>query len=150
MNAKSMKSGKPERKSREAQAQEERERVVLAIARRCFGVETLAPQGSDALDFHNVAVWSMRDALTEAYAAGGSGSGVVRSEPQKPKSRKEKGQEERKRGLVAVVDALVDARTTKGGGLEAEAVGVALVAAYEAGRAVGKVAKRRPRRKPEE
>lgn len=70
MSAKTMKSGKPERKSREVKAMEERERKVLAIARRCFGVETLATRRSDAMDFHSVAVWSIRDALTEAYEAG--------------------------------------------------------------------------------
>jgi len=70
MNAKTTQSGKPERKSREVKAQEERERVVLAVARRCFGVETLTTRGSDALDFHSVAVWSIRGALAEAYEAG--------------------------------------------------------------------------------
>ena len=70
MNAKSMKSGKPERKSREEKAQEERERVVLDVARRWFHVETLMPRGSDALDFHSVAAWSMHAALSEAYEAG--------------------------------------------------------------------------------
>ena len=72
------------------------------------------------------------------------------SEQQKAKSRKGKGQEERKRELMVIVDALVDAGTSKGGGLEPAAVGEALVAAYEAGRAVGEAAKRRPKRKREE
>lgn len=70
MNAKKTQSGKPERKSRDDKTMEERERVVLAIARRCFCVETLATLGSDAMDFHSVAVWSIRDALAEAYEAG--------------------------------------------------------------------------------
>jgi hypothetical protein len=69
MNAKKQ-SEKPERESREAKAQEERERAVLGIAQRRFDVETLATRGSDALDFHSAAVWSIRDALTEAYEAG--------------------------------------------------------------------------------
>ncbi len=70
MNAKTTQSGKPERKSREDKTKEERERVVLDVARRWFGVETLATRESDALDFHSVAVWSMRGALAEAYEAG--------------------------------------------------------------------------------
>jgi hypothetical protein len=43
--------------------------------------------------------------------------------------------EERKRELMKIVDALVDVGTTKAGGLEPATVGVALHAAYEAGRA---------------
>lgn len=74
----------------------------------------------------------------------------MKSEQQEPKSRKGKGQEERKRELMKIVDALVDEGTTKSGGLEPAAVGSALVAAYEAGRAAVKTGKRRPKRKPEE
>ena len=70
MNAKKKQSGKPEQKSREAKAMEEREWVVLDVAQRWFHVETLSTRGSDALDFHSVAVWSIRDALIEAYEAG--------------------------------------------------------------------------------
>jgi hypothetical protein len=33
-------------------------------------VETLETRNRDALDFHDVAVWSIRQALAEAYAAG--------------------------------------------------------------------------------
>jgi hypothetical protein len=61
----------------------------------------------------------------------------MKSEQQKPKSRKETELEERKRELMKVVDALVDVGTTKVGGLEPATVGVALHAAYEAGRAAG-------------
>lgn len=49
---------------------EEQERVMAGIARRRFGVGTLETRGSDALDFHSVAVWSISDALREAYEAG--------------------------------------------------------------------------------
>lgn len=34
------------------------------------GLPTLATQRSDALDFHEVAVWQLRDALAAAYRAG--------------------------------------------------------------------------------
>jgi len=71
----------------------------------------------------------------------------MKSETQKPKSRKGKGQEERKRELMKIVDALVEAGTTKSGGLEPAAVGEALVAAYEAGRVLGQAVKRRQKRK---
>jgi hypothetical protein len=46
------------------------EALMLDIARSHFCVETLEPQNSDGLDFHEVAVWAMRAALEEAYAAG--------------------------------------------------------------------------------
>jgi hypothetical protein len=32
--------------------------------------ETLETRNRDALDFHDVAVWSIRNSLAEAYAAG--------------------------------------------------------------------------------
>lgn len=40
------------------------------IAQKHLGAETLAEQGSDALDFHEVAVWQIRKALEAAFAAG--------------------------------------------------------------------------------
>jgi len=40
------------------------------IARRHLGLETLATRNSDSLDFHDMAVWSMRAALEAAYEAG--------------------------------------------------------------------------------
>jgi hypothetical protein len=45
--------------------------MLLEIAARHFhSVETLDTRNSDRLDFHDVAVWAMRAALEEAYAAG--------------------------------------------------------------------------------
>ena len=45
--------------------------LLLEIATKHFHtIETLATRNSDRLDFHDVAVWAMRAALTEAYAAG--------------------------------------------------------------------------------
>ncbi|WP_444463837.1 DUF6900 domain-containing protein [Rhodobacter capsulatus] len=46
------------------------ETLMLDIAKRHFFVETLDTRMSDGLDFHDVAVWAMRAALAEAYAAG--------------------------------------------------------------------------------
>jgi len=46
------------------------EALILDIAKRHFFVETLETRNSDGLDFHEVAVWALRAALQEAYAAG--------------------------------------------------------------------------------
>ena len=46
------------------------EALMLDIAKRHFSVETLDTRNSDGLDFHEVAIWSIRAALIEAYAAG--------------------------------------------------------------------------------
>lgn len=46
------------------------ERLILDIATRHFFIEKLETRSRDRLDFHDVAVWAMRAALTEAYAAG--------------------------------------------------------------------------------
>lgn len=43
---------------------------LLKIARRHLGLETLATQSSDSLDFHEVAVWNIKAALEAAYEAG--------------------------------------------------------------------------------
>jgi len=44
--------------------------LLADIARKHFRVETLETRNRDSLDFHDVAVWAIRDALREAYAAG--------------------------------------------------------------------------------
>lgn len=44
--------------------------MVAAIAREFLGLETLKPRGSDAADWHNLAVWTLHDALEAAYVAG--------------------------------------------------------------------------------
>ena len=45
--------------------------LLLEIAAKHFhSIETLETQNSDRLDFHDVAVWAIRAALKEAYAAG--------------------------------------------------------------------------------
>ncbi|MDO5757544.1 MAG: hypothetical protein Q4P24_08515 [Rhodobacterales bacterium] len=47
------------------------ESLLLEIATKHFhSIETLETRKSDSLDFHDVAVWSIRAALEEAFAAG--------------------------------------------------------------------------------
>ena len=46
------------------------EALILDIATRHFFVETLETRNRDRLDFHDVGVWAMRAALSEAYEAG--------------------------------------------------------------------------------
>ncbi len=44
--------------------------LLTRIARHTLHIETLKPQGSDRLDFHEVSVEALRDALEAAYKAG--------------------------------------------------------------------------------
>lgn len=44
--------------------------LLTRIARHTLHIDTLKPQGSDRLDFHEVSVESLRDALQAAYDAG--------------------------------------------------------------------------------
>ena len=47
------------------------EALLLEIATKHFhSIETLETRNSDSLDFHDVAVWSIRNALAAAFAAG--------------------------------------------------------------------------------
>jgi hypothetical protein len=46
------------------------EALLLEIAAKYFHIETLETQNNDRLDFHDVAVWSIRDALEAAFAVG--------------------------------------------------------------------------------
>jgi hypothetical protein len=45
-------------------------RYAAKIAREVLGVETLETRNSDQLDFHEMAVWEIRDALEAAYNEG--------------------------------------------------------------------------------
>lgn len=47
-----------------------RDDALTAIASETLGVPTLATRNSDALDFHEVGVAGLRDALARAYEAG--------------------------------------------------------------------------------
>lgn len=44
--------------------------VIREIARKMLFIETLEERKSDDLDFHNVGVWCVRNALEAAYEAG--------------------------------------------------------------------------------
>mgnify|MGYP006901761261 CR=1 FL=1 len=46
------------------------EALLLEIAAKHFHIETLETRNSDRLDFHDVAVWSIRAALEAAFTAG--------------------------------------------------------------------------------
>ena len=48
----------------------ETDRLLANIAREHLHIETLAERKSDRLDFHEVAVWSVKAALEAAYQAG--------------------------------------------------------------------------------
>lgn len=47
-----------------------REQIISQIALKHLRIGTLETQKSDSLDFHQVAVWSVREALAAAYDAG--------------------------------------------------------------------------------
>lgn len=44
--------------------------IIRNIARRVLGIRTLKERNSDRLDFHEVGVLSVKEALEEAYRAG--------------------------------------------------------------------------------
>ncbi len=46
------------------------ERSVSEIAQRVLRLDSLQTRHSDALDFHELAIWSIREALLAAHAAG--------------------------------------------------------------------------------
>ena len=59
--------------------------ILTAIAHEHLGVTTLEARRSDALDFHDLAVWQIQAALAAAYRAGagargGTPAGRTRSE----------------------------------------------------------------------
>jgi hypothetical protein len=56
--------------SRKAIPTDARDALILEIAQRRFFIETLQTRNRDRLDFHDVAVWAIRDALEEAFKAG--------------------------------------------------------------------------------
>ena len=44
--------------------------ILTLIAQQHLGIETLETRHSDSLDFHDTAVWCLRDALEAAFNAG--------------------------------------------------------------------------------
>ncbi len=47
-----------------------RDNTLNTIAREALGLETLETRNSDSLDFHDTAVWCIKEALERAYEAG--------------------------------------------------------------------------------
>ncbi len=50
--------------------QEYKDAALANIARDILNIETLETRRSDRLDFHDLAVWSIRRALESAFEAG--------------------------------------------------------------------------------
>jgi len=44
--------------------------AIASIAKDKLGIETLETRNSDALDFHELAAWQIKEALGAAYRAG--------------------------------------------------------------------------------
>ena len=44
--------------------------ILTLIAQKHLGIETLQTRNADSLDFHDTAVWCLRDALEAAFKAG--------------------------------------------------------------------------------
>jgi len=59
----------------------QRDCLILEIAQRHFSIEILETRNRDRLDFHDVAVWAIRDALEEAFEAGRSAGAAATTEP---------------------------------------------------------------------
>ena len=55
--------------------------VLQNIAKKHLNVTTLETRRADRLDFHDVAVWNIKAALQEAYAAGKQGLPLQTAEP---------------------------------------------------------------------
>ena len=46
------------------------DQLLTQIASQHLGIDTLETRNSDSLDFHDLAVWTLREALQAAYLAG--------------------------------------------------------------------------------
>ncbi|WP_404364451.1 DUF6900 domain-containing protein [Corallococcus coralloides] len=55
------------------------EETLERIAHETLNIETLKTRNSDSLDFHEVAVWRLKEALNAAYQAGLSSASSARS-----------------------------------------------------------------------
>ena len=47
-----------------------REKAIAKIAKDSLGLETIETRNSDSLDFHELGVWQIKEALELAYKAG--------------------------------------------------------------------------------
>ena len=50
--------------------QQQLDELLTDIAKKHLNIETLETRNSDSLDFHDVAVWCIKDALKSSYEAG--------------------------------------------------------------------------------
>lgn len=50
--------------------QQQIDQLLSDITKKHLNIETLETRNSDSLDFHDVAVWCLKDALQAAYEAG--------------------------------------------------------------------------------
>ena len=57
-----------------------RDKTIKRIARDILKLETLRSRKSDRLDFHDLSVWQVKEALEAAYDAGHA-RGIARSRP---------------------------------------------------------------------
>ena len=48
----------------------DRDKIISEIATRILGLETLEARNRDSLDFHDLSVWSIKEALEAAFEAG--------------------------------------------------------------------------------
>jgi hypothetical protein len=48
----------------------DKDKVILQIAKKHFDLKDLKTRKSDSADFHDVAVWSIKQALEDAFEAG--------------------------------------------------------------------------------
>ena len=49
---------------------EQNDQILTEIAKKHLSLEMLETRNSDSLDFYDIAVWAIKDALQEAYEAG--------------------------------------------------------------------------------
>ena len=47
-----------------------KEKIISEIAKSVLQIETLKVGNSDSIDFHELAVWEIEEALSEAFDAG--------------------------------------------------------------------------------
>lgn len=55
--------------------QQQTDQLLAEIAKKHLNIETLETRNSDSFDFHDVAVWSLKDALEAAYESGQQAKG---------------------------------------------------------------------------
>ncbi|MCH7228581.1 DUF6900 domain-containing protein [Haloferula sp. A504] len=61
--------------------------TATRIAREVLGLDTLETRHSDGLDFHDLAVWQIREALVAAYEAGHRSATPILPKPNNRKTK---------------------------------------------------------------